>query len=131
CVYYGDEVGLDGRHDPDCRKGFPWSEDLQDRELFSWYQQCIRLRQRHPTVTSQQPVLSVIADTAVVVRHSGLVAVLNPSNSAVEVDLSIPDGESMLDWQTKQPMLCRPWQLKARTAAVFEAADQTLRGVVK
>ncbi|MCA9086826.1 MAG: glycoside hydrolase family 13 protein, partial [Planctomycetaceae bacterium] len=43
CVYYGDEVGLDGRHDPDCRKGFPWSEDLQDRELFSWYQQCIRL----------------------------------------------------------------------------------------
>ena len=25
-IYYGDEVGLAGSHDPDCRRGFPWDE---------------------------------------------------------------------------------------------------------
>lgn len=44
CIYYGDEVGLDGRHDPDCRKGFPWDESKWDTELKDWYQQCIQLR---------------------------------------------------------------------------------------
>ena len=26
CIYYGDEVGLAGGNDPDCRRGFPWDE---------------------------------------------------------------------------------------------------------
>jgi alpha-glucosidase len=26
CIYYGDEVGLDGGRDPDCRRTFPWDE---------------------------------------------------------------------------------------------------------
>jgi glycosidase len=29
-VYYGDEVGLDGGKDPDCRKAFPWESERQD-----------------------------------------------------------------------------------------------------
>ena len=24
CIYYGDEIGVDGGHDPECRKSFPW-----------------------------------------------------------------------------------------------------------
>ncbi len=26
CVYYGDEIGMTGEGDPDCRKGFPWDD---------------------------------------------------------------------------------------------------------
>ena len=26
CIYYGDEVGMEGGHDPDCRRAFPWDE---------------------------------------------------------------------------------------------------------
>ena len=44
CIYYGDEVGLDGRHDPDCRKGFPWNQQAWDLDLKNWFQQCIQLR---------------------------------------------------------------------------------------
>jgi neopullulanase len=29
-VYYGDEVALRGRHDPDCRRGYPWDPASQD-----------------------------------------------------------------------------------------------------
>lgn len=30
CIYYGDEVGVDGANDPMCRKPFPWDERKQD-----------------------------------------------------------------------------------------------------
>ena len=60
CIYYGDEVGLDGRHDPDCRKGFPWRTEDQDGDMHKWYQQCIRLRRDYQLGRSAapQPVLT-------------------------------------------------------------------------
>ncbi|MEZ6125078.1 MAG: glycoside hydrolase family 13 protein [Planctomycetaceae bacterium] len=45
CVYYGDEVGVDGRHDPDCRKGFPENKSNWDTAMLDWYRSSIRLRQ--------------------------------------------------------------------------------------
>jgi neopullulanase len=47
CIYYGDEVGVDGGHDPDCRKAFPWDESKQDRELLEYVKTCTSLRAEH------------------------------------------------------------------------------------
>ena len=33
CIYYGDEVGLEGREDPDCRRAYPWDPARQDSGL--------------------------------------------------------------------------------------------------
>ncbi|WP_330985323.1 MULTISPECIES: maltodextrin glucosidase [Enterobacterales] len=46
CIYYGDEVGLDGNNDPFCRKPFPWQKEKQDLTLFALYQRMAKLRQR-------------------------------------------------------------------------------------
>ncbi len=45
CIYYGDEVGVDGENDPMCRKPFPWQENQQDRQLLGLYQRLAALRQ--------------------------------------------------------------------------------------
>lgn len=50
CIYYGDEIGLAGENDPDCRKCMIWEEDRQDRELYQTYKQLIRLRKEHPVL---------------------------------------------------------------------------------
>jgi neopullulanase len=47
CIYYGDEVGMDGGHDPDCRKSFPWDEGKWDRDLFEYAKACIALRTKY------------------------------------------------------------------------------------
>ncbi|MGG1633044.1 alpha-glycosidase [Paenibacillus sp. FSL K6-3182] len=47
CIYYGDEIGMDGGDDPDCRKCMEWDTDKQDRELFDFYQLLIALRKQH------------------------------------------------------------------------------------
>ncbi|MBP2001566.1 glycosidase [Paenibacillus shirakamiensis] len=50
CIYYGDEFGMDGGADPDCRKCMVWDADQQDRDLFSFYQQLIRIRSELPAL---------------------------------------------------------------------------------
>jgi len=59
CVYYGDEVGLQGGLDPDCRRVFP-AEDKWNRDLLKHHQALIALRHQYPALrTGQyQPLLA-------------------------------------------------------------------------
>lgn len=50
CIYYGDEIGIDGKHDPDCRKAFPWEESKWDKDLLNYAKQAIALRKQNPTL---------------------------------------------------------------------------------
>lgn len=47
CIYYGDEVGMEGSDDPDCRRTMIWDEDRQDKDLLEFYKDCIALRKRY------------------------------------------------------------------------------------
>jgi cyclomaltodextrinase len=47
CIYYGDEIGLTGHEDPDCRKCMEWDEASQDRELYDFYRMMIALRKHN------------------------------------------------------------------------------------
>ncbi|MFE0558018.1 MULTISPECIES: alpha-glycosidase [Paenibacillus] len=47
CIYYGDEIGMDGGHDPGCRKCMEWDESKHDKDLFHFYQTLIKLRKEH------------------------------------------------------------------------------------
>ncbi len=44
CVYYGDEVGLEGGGDPDCRRTFPWDETRWNDDVTAHYRALIALR---------------------------------------------------------------------------------------
>jgi len=50
CIYYGDEIGLDGGHDPDCRKSFPWDESNWDKGLLGYAKDVIALRKKNPAL---------------------------------------------------------------------------------
>ncbi|MCJ7733183.1 MAG: glycoside hydrolase family 13 protein, partial [Anaerolineales bacterium] len=45
-IYYGDEIGLEGGKDPDCRKAFPWEKELWDCELRKLLRQLIGIRKK-------------------------------------------------------------------------------------
>ena len=50
CVYYGDEIGMEGGHDPDCRRAFPWDEARWDHDLLDWFRRTTHLRHTHPAL---------------------------------------------------------------------------------
>ena len=47
-IYYGDEVGLSGGNDPDCRRCFPWDTTDWDHVLHDHYRRLIQLRKQRP-----------------------------------------------------------------------------------
>jgi len=51
CVYYGDEIGLDGGADPECRKPFPWEHrERWNLELQDFLKKLIAVRKAHPAL---------------------------------------------------------------------------------
>lgn len=48
CVYYGDEIGMQGFRDPHNRGAFAWGEE--DTYLQSWYKKIIALRNANPAL---------------------------------------------------------------------------------
>lgn len=44
CVYYGDEIGMEGGYDPDCRRTFDWNEESWDKETRSLIRQLMKLK---------------------------------------------------------------------------------------
>ena len=47
-LYYGDEAGLEGYHDPFCRLPFPWGHE--NKELQAHYRALGKLRKTHPVL---------------------------------------------------------------------------------
>jgi cyclomaltodextrinase / maltogenic alpha-amylase / neopullulanase len=67
CVYYGDEIGLSGGHDPGCRGAMPWGDrDAWDDDTLSWTRALARLRHAHPALRT--------GSTEVVHARSGVAA---------------------------------------------------------
>jgi len=50
CIYYGDEVGMQGGKDPDCRRAFRWDVSQWNMKLFDYVKRCIALRKAHPAL---------------------------------------------------------------------------------
>ena len=51
CVYYGDEIGIEGGYDPDCRRTFDWDKNHWDTETRDLVKRLMKLK--------KEPALSV------------------------------------------------------------------------
>jgi glycosidase len=47
-IYYGDEIGMEGAHDPDSRRCMIWDKQAQDRTLFDAFRALIAMRKGNP-----------------------------------------------------------------------------------
>lgn len=84
-VYYGDEIGMKGGKDPECRGAFPWNTAAWNEELHSFVKTLIALRKRY-TVLRRGAFHNILADNrrrsfafARTLGEETIVAVLNAS----------------------------------------------------
>jgi neopullulanase len=94
CVYYGDEIGLSGGHDPDCRRAFPWHAEQWNHELLSFVKKCIALRHAYPALRSGTYTrLYAGAGVYAFCRQLDgqmLVVILNAARERHVVDIALP-----------------------------------------
>ncbi|MEN4010887.1 MAG: glycoside hydrolase family 13 protein [Bellilinea sp.] len=82
-IYYGDEIGLRGGKDPDCRRAFVWAEEDWDVNLRDWIKRLIGVRRSNPIFRhgNLQVVDSANAENGfVLLRQDGEKRVLIASN---------------------------------------------------
>ncbi|WP_202302182.1 maltodextrin glucosidase [Dryocola clanedunensis] len=120
CVYYGDEVGLDGHNDPFCRKPFPWHKRDQDLALLALYQRLGKLRRQSRALRQGGcKVVYAEGDIAVFVRVYQNERVLVAINRGEATKLTLPWSPLLED---------KTWsQLEGE--AVFNEREMTLPAV--
>ncbi|MBS3787258.1 glycoside hydrolase family 13 protein [Candidatus Bipolaricaulota bacterium] len=94
-IYYGDEIGMEGGEDPDCRRPYPWNKDRYNKNLFEFFQNLINLRSE--TTALRQGSFREISSTDHVFvyrRQSGankFLAAINASESQEKIELSLKE----------------------------------------
>ena len=89
CIYYGDEVGLEGYEDPLNRRCFPWGEE--DKGIFTWYNEVLRIR-RSEDVFADGEYRTLLAENGVYafIRQNGsehLAVAVNQSREEARIRL--------------------------------------------
>lgn len=110
CIYYGDEFGMEGENDPDCRRCMVWDKKDQDLELFAFYQQLISLRKQYPAL--RQGTFKFLhakeGNNGLIYERSDdeetFVIAMNSSSEPVTVSIDVETSkwENMLDQTTLQ-----------------------------
>lgn len=135
-VYYGDEVGMEGAHDPDNRRAFVWSNAEWDRDLLHFFQRAIALRKSSEALRrgTYRCVLARDGVHAHVREHGGetVLVALNTAREARRVDLPVELEEgALLDevWGTGQVRVeqgcVRGVEIPARAGRVFCTPEQS------
>ncbi|WP_435022364.1 glycoside hydrolase family 13 protein [Tundrisphaera sp. TA3] len=132
-IYYGDEIGLDGGHDPFNREAFPWHRtDTWDLGLLHDFQKMVALRKARPSLR-RGSFAFMLAENDVVayVRQLGdetVIVALNTATETRRVDLNahphLAEGAVLEDvWNHEAARVedghLRSIELAPRTGRVF------------
>ncbi len=132
-IYYGDEIGMTGGHDPANRAAFPWHKpETWDRDLLHEFQRMIALRNAHPALRrgSFTPLYAQDDVFAFAREYEGetFVIALNSATATrrIEVDLSgkVADGSRLHEAWTRESVAVeggriRDLELAPRSGRVF------------
>jgi neopullulanase len=101
CVYYGDEIGLEGGNDPDCRRSFPVGAAGRDEALRATFRDLIALRRVHPALRADGLRVAGAAGACVALLRGGagdptsggetLVVIVNAGTEPATIELAIPE----------------------------------------
>ena len=78
-VFYGDEVGVDGEHDPKNRRPMPWHD--VNEEILSWFKKVIHLRKTLPALRSVEMSLTTDQDIIILSKENTVFLLLNTGPS--------------------------------------------------
>lgn len=102
CVYYGDEVGLEGFEDPFNRRCFPWEN--RNREILRWYKKLGKIRTEERPIFADGVYCPIAAEHGVLAfaRDNGVEKVIVIANNGTDAYL-YNDGTAYTDLLTGKP----------------------------
>ena len=106
-IYYGDEIGLTGGSDPDCRKTFPWDEGMWNTSLRQFVRKLIWLRRENVSLRHGEMKFIDCGNNSCLaylrkVQSDFSLVVINPSenNADITIDLQAQGLGEIRDIET-------------------------------
>ena len=89
-IYYGGEVGLTGKHDPDNRRCMIWNEDKQNNNILNHIQTLIKLRKEYKEFKSTEIrwLVTNDEDEYIIFKKNKMYFII--SNSSKELTIKLP-----------------------------------------
>ncbi len=98
-IYYGDEVGLPGETDPDCRRCFPWDETRWNTQVVTATRELIALRRAHPALRQARPQILTTFNGVLAYRMTAadddVIVIVNPREAIANLDLPVSTDTSV------------------------------------
>ncbi|WP_066349425.1 glycoside hydrolase family 13 protein [Geminocystis sp. NIES-3708] len=131
-IYYGDEVGLAGGFDPDCRRSFPAKDDW-NLELLEYHKKLIKLRHQYSALrTGNYQVLFAEKDVYIFSRTLEQETIIIAINSGISesniiiknfslsfISIKIIFGEGIYNYQKKDSTIDLFLTIPARNSIIF------------
>lgn len=113
-VYYGDEVGVSGGKDPECRRCFPWEDGKQDAATRDHVTRLAKARAQElalrrgtvRTVATEGAAIAFLREPEAGEPGRPVLCVLNASEREVELDVPVPGARALdlLEGQAARPV---------------------------
>ncbi|MGL5328517.1 MAG: glycoside hydrolase family 13 protein [Peptostreptococcaceae bacterium] len=90
CIYYGDEVGIDGEHKSGVelhRKCMIWDENKQDRDMHEFVQSVVELRKENKELREVDNEWVSTDKDVIILKKSDVTLIINNNDDKVEIDL--------------------------------------------
>ncbi len=81
CIYYGDEIGMEGYRDPFNRLPYPWGKE--DIDLLSWYRKIGEIRRSRPEFKEGLYQVIYAQNGVFAFKRENLAVIINRRNTAV------------------------------------------------
>ena len=114
-IYYGDEVGMQGGKDPDCRRGMLWDKNKQNREIFDYYKKWIKIHKKYSSLKNGEFKTIYVNDDANVYifkrfnENEELYIAFNFSNNNISLDYL--NDKKVID-ELEQKLFIKPMSCK-------------------
>jgi len=120
-VYYGDEIGLAGGHDPDNRRAFPWNRASWNLEIKRRVEAMARLRRENPDLRGADWSAAWSAGSRAAFHRGRLLVTVNAASQpwAPELDCQTAAGDVLLGLLHNDRLRCVNGRLSGATLPAF------------
>ena len=92
CIYYGDEIGMDGIHANGYemqRKCMVWDEDKQDKDMFKFIQKLIKLRKENKDLRliDNEWIKTCEKTGTIIIKKENITIIINNSEEKLNIQL--------------------------------------------
>jgi glycosidase len=113
-LYYGDEVGLTGFNDPECRGTMPWDENSWDHETLSRVRELVQVRRDNVALRRGDQTVTALTDDVVRIARAHPDQLVTVLANRTDADMVVPLDRPGRDLLTGQRVPAGPLTLPRR-----------------